>query len=96
MAGVPTGGLQQVRRSLSGRGYGHTRYDTLDKVTLRGLREAAAMSARLVMRLAAVDEWPVARRGREEVLQLLDGPAYQEEVEFWQKLSEYYAQASGK
>ena len=96
MQGVPTGGMQQVKRSLSGRGYGHTRYDTLDKVTLRSLREAAAMSARLLLRLASADDWPVNRRSKDDVLGLLDGPDYQEEAEFRKRLAAHYAQVTGK
>jgi Zn-dependent M28 family amino/carboxypeptidase len=95
MQGVPTGGLQQVKRGLGGRGYGHTAYDTLDKVNTRSLREAAAMSARLLLRLASTDNWPVAKRATDDVLKLLDGPAYQEEAEFRQRLAAHYATARG-
>jgi Iap family predicted aminopeptidase len=51
MAGVPTGGLGNVGgKSESGRGYGHTKHDTLDKINLASLREAAALTARLTLR----------------------------------------------
>ena len=90
-AGVPTGGLQQVRRSRAGRGYGHTAYDTLDKVNLTGLREASSMAARLALRMASIDAWPVSRRDPTDVEKLLDGPDYQEEEAFRQKLDAYYA-----
>jgi Zn-dependent M28 family amino/carboxypeptidase len=96
MQGAPTGGMQQVRRSLSGRGYGHTAYDTLDKVTLRSLREAAAMAARLLLRLASAGDWPVTRRARDDVLSLLDGPDYREEAEFRKQLAAHYAKERSK
>jgi len=62
MAGVTTGGIESARQSLSGRGYGHTMYDTADKVSLTGLREATALGARLDLRIAAENNWPVTRR----------------------------------
>ena len=80
MEGVPTGGMSPVARDLSGRGYGHTRYDTLDKVQIRGLREAAAMACRLALRISHEQNWPVARRSKDAIATLLDKPAYQEEA----------------
>lgn len=81
LEGVPTGGMQPVQRDLSGRGYGHTRYDTLDKVTPRGLREAAAMACRLALRIANADSWPVSRRSKETVAAITDSPDYREEAQ---------------
>jgi aminopeptidase YwaD len=93
LAGVPTGGVESAERTLEGRGYGHTRYDTVDKVDLRSLREAAALAARLALRVANADPWPVARRDPEAVQALLDSPAYREEKEFRQKLDAFYVAA---
>lgn len=93
MAGVPTGGMQSAQQSLEGRGYGHTRYDTVDKVDLTGLREASTLAARLALRIASEENWPASRRATEAVLELLDGPDYQEEQAFRQRLDAYYAQA---
>lgn len=92
MAGVPTGGMQQVRRGLGGRGYGHTRYDTLDKINLTSLREASVLAARLALRLASADHWPVSQRDPQEVLKLLDSPDYREEAEFRKQLTAFYAE----
>lgn len=86
MEGVPTGGMSPVARDLSGRGYGHTRYDTLDKVPIRGLREAAAMACRLALRIANVEDWPVSRRSKEDVAALLDKPSYQEEAKIMSEI----------
>jgi Zn-dependent M28 family amino/carboxypeptidase len=93
MAGVPTGGMQSAERSLEGRGYGHTQYDTVDKVDLRSLREASALAARLALRMASEQDWPVRRRDEAAVLELLEGPDYQEEQAYRQRLDAFYAQA---
>jgi hypothetical protein len=92
MAGVPTGGMGSVGgKKAGGRGYGHTKHDTLDKVSLASLREAAALTARLTMRLAAANEnWPVKRRSQEEVRELFEGPEYRDEEEFRSRMRTYY------
>jgi Zn-dependent M28 family amino/carboxypeptidase len=94
MAGVATGGIGSVgSKNRSGRGYGHTRYDTLDKVELRNLREASVLAARLAYRMAAMAEWPAPRRSPETVAELLDNPNNKEEEAFFAKLDAYYAKA---
>lgn len=90
MVGVPTGGMGSVgAKGFSGRGYGHTRYDTLDKVTLVNLREAAALAARLALRIAKDEQWPAQRRSLESVQALLDGPEYREEVAYNKRLDAF-------
>ncbi len=91
--GVPTGGMQSVQPSLEGRGYGHTQYDTVDKVDLTCLREASTLAARLALRLASEEEWPVARRDQDAVLALLDTPEYQEERELHARVDAFYQKA---
>jgi Zn-dependent M28 family amino/carboxypeptidase len=93
MAGVPTGGMQSAERSLAGRGYGHTQYDTVDKVDLTGLREASTLAARLALRIASKEIWPVTRRDEKTVLELLDSAEYQEEKEFRDRLDAFYEKA---
>lgn len=91
MAGVPTGGIGGVRRKASGgRGYGHTAYDTLDKVEMRGLREAAVFAARLALRIAHHPEWPAQRRSAEAVAEVLDNPDNQEETEIFDRIRAFY------
>ncbi|MDX1413691.1 MAG: M28 family peptidase [Candidatus Promineifilaceae bacterium] len=92
LAGVPTGGIGSLNSSKGGRGYGHTKYDTVDKVKLRGMREAAAFAARLALRMAAERDWPVQRRSEEDVKKVLDSPDYREEIEFYERLNAYYRQ----
>jgi len=92
MAGVPTGGMGNVGgKAAGGRGYGHTKHDTLDKVSLASLREAATLTARLVLRLADIGEsWPARRRSQEEVNQLFDAPEYRDEAEFRSRMRAYF------
>lgn len=91
LKGVPTGGLQSVPARTGGRGYGHTRYDTLDKVTLRELQDAAVMAARLALRFATASDWPVQRRSQEEVDDILNRPEYVETGELKKAVDAFYA-----
>jgi hypothetical protein len=93
LKGVPTGGMQSAEPSLEGRGYGHTQYDTVDKVDLTCLREASTLAARLALRLASEEEWPVARRDQSAVLALLDTPEYQEERKLRARVDAFYQKA---
>ena len=90
MAGVPTGGMESAERSLAGRDYGHTQHDTVDKVELASLREASTLAARLALRMASEETWPVARRDEQTVLESLDSPEYREEKEFRDRLDAFY------
>lgn len=71
MRGVPTAFMGSRRPAAQGRGFGHTRADTLDKVDEVELRESAMLAARLVLRLADVPERIGRRRTEEEMRQLL-------------------------
>jgi Zn-dependent M28 family amino/carboxypeptidase len=97
LKGIPTGGIESVPSSTSGRGYGHTRHDTLDKVELRELQDAAVLASLLAMRLASVppESWPVTRRSPEEVGTLLDRPEYRETAEVQRKISAFYKGQAG-
>jgi Zn-dependent M28 family amino/carboxypeptidase len=91
MAGVPTGGIGRVSKKKSGgRGYGHTKYDTLDKVALTGLREAAVLAARLALRIASLESWPVKKRSLDEVTAVLDNPDNQEETALFKRVHAFY------
>ena len=96
MAGVPTGGIQSAERSLAGRGWGHTRYDTVDKVDLIDLQEASALAARLVLRMANTEDWPAARRTEETVRALLDTPEYREEEAYRQRLAAFHRELGAR
>jgi hypothetical protein len=56
----------------SGHGWAHTAADTLDKLDMRAMREAAATTARILLRMALDPETlPRSRRPPEEVKQAL-------------------------
>ena len=73
MQGVPTGGMGDAESGPQGRGFGHTRYDTLDKVQLSDLRNASGVAARLALRLAnaAAADFPAQRRDAAAVAELV-------------------------
>ncbi len=89
-AGVPTGGVESAEASLSGRNYGHTQWDTVDKVELADLRGASTLAARLALRIASEENWPVARKDEQAVSEMLDRPEYREEQEYRDRLDAFY------
>ncbi|MEM7331488.1 MAG: M28 family peptidase [Chloroflexota bacterium] len=93
LEGVPTGAIGNLRGARTGRGYGHTHYDTLDKAEITSLREAAVLAARLAMRIASDEEWPVQQRGKDEIKEVLSGPENDEETAIFEKIHQFYAQA---
>ncbi|MCJ7624123.1 MAG: M28 family metallopeptidase, partial [Anaerolineaceae bacterium] len=93
IAGVPTGGMQSAIQSFEGRGYGHTHHDTVDKVDMTCLREASTLAARIALRVASEENWPVQKRDEKMVQELLDSPDYREEEEFRDRLDAYYKKA---
>ncbi len=73
LEGVPTGGLGDAEGPPpSGRGFGHTFWDTADKPQLADMRDAAAVASRLALRIANASAWPAESRSKEAVRQLLD------------------------
>ena len=66
-AGVPTAGMGDVEATFSGRGFGHTAFDTLDKLHLTNLRSAASCAARTLLRIACEQKWPATRRNQKAV-----------------------------
>ncbi|MCS6859123.1 MAG: M28 family peptidase [Abditibacteriales bacterium] len=69
--GVPCASMGDPDSPPKGRGFGHTAYDTLDKVELAKLREASAVAARVALRVANADDFPARRRQAEEVEQII-------------------------
>ncbi len=55
-----------------GRGFGHTRYDTLDKVELSNLRAGSSVAARMALRLAADLSFRPPRRSAESIRELVE------------------------
>ncbi|MFZ1753420.1 MAG: M28 family peptidase [Caldilineaceae bacterium] len=90
--GVPTSCMERAtRRPGGGRGYGHTHYDTLDKVEIGPLRVASERAARWLIRLANAENWPITQRTPEAAQALLDTPAYRETAELRAQVDAFYA-----
>jgi Iap family predicted aminopeptidase len=89
--GVPTASMSDpdARQRRGGRGYGHTRYDTVDKVNIKYMWEAAANGSRLLFRVANSDEWPVEHRSREEIDDIVEKQGYNETMALILKMVEY-------
>ncbi|MFH1927426.1 MAG: M28 family peptidase [Chloroflexota bacterium] len=68
---VPVASMFAHRPPGLGRGFGHTRADTLDKVSEVELRESAMVAARLVLRLANHDGDIGRKRSPQEIKQIL-------------------------
>jgi Zn-dependent M28 family amino/carboxypeptidase len=75
LKGVPTGHMGDPESAPAGRGFGHTAYDTLDKVELVNLRAGSSIAARLALRIADTQDFPVQRRSVDSVQELLDSDA---------------------
>ena len=72
LKGVPTGHMGDPESAPSGRGFGHTAYDTLDKVELVNLRAGSSIASRLALRMADTQDFPAQRRSVGTVQELLD------------------------
>jgi Zn-dependent M28 family amino/carboxypeptidase len=71
LRGVPVASMFASRPPGTGRGFGHTRADTLDKVSEVELRESAMVAARLLLRLADHPGAIGRKRSSEEIKQIL-------------------------
>jgi aminopeptidase YwaD len=72
LAGVPSAGMGDPFGAPKGRGYGHTRFDTVDKVNLADLRCASDLAARMTLRVSQSKEFPASRRDGTAVQQIID------------------------
>ena len=74
LKGVPSSHMSAIQRQLPfwSRGFGHTAYDTLEKVKLENLRAASGVGARIALRCANADDFPAKRRSPEAVQEIVD------------------------
>ena len=72
LAGVPSGHMGDPEAGPRGRGFGHTRYDTLDKIELSNLRAGSSVAARMALRLAADLSFGPPRRSGESIQELVE------------------------
>jgi hypothetical protein len=84
-----SGGDPEAARTRTGRGYGHTKYDTVDKVELEDMRRAASNYARLLLRIANDDDWAPERKTPEEIQEFIKKQGYDQTVILVEKVKEY-------
>jgi Zn-dependent M28 family amino/carboxypeptidase len=91
LKGVPTAGMgdPDENKRLGGRGFGHTAYDTVDKVNLRAMRECTANAAVAAVRIANADDWPVKLRPQKEVESFVKAQGFEDTVALGERLKEY-------
>jgi Zn-dependent M28 family amino/carboxypeptidase len=61
-AGVPTAMMGDIEAAFTGRGFGHTAFDTLDKLKISDLREASSVLSRMILRISCEKHWPARLR----------------------------------
>ena len=71
LQGVPSGDLSYVGEVRTGRNWGHTSADTLDKASDYDLRMDSTLVARIMTRVANWEAWPARRKTPEEMLQII-------------------------
>jgi len=91
LKGVPCGsGSDPGRRASStGRGYGHTRYDTVDKVIRENMRRAASNYTRLLFRVANEEGWNPRKKTPEEIQAFIEKQGYDQTVVLAEKVKAY-------
>jgi len=91
LKGVPCGGggNPEALRTRTGRGYGHTKYDTVDKVESEDLRLAAANYSRLLLRVANAEDWPGKKKTKGEIEEFIKQQGYDQTLALVNKLRDY-------
>lgn len=91
LKGVPcgSGGDPEAIRTSTGRGYGHSKYDTVDKVDLEYLRLAAANYTRFLFRVANAEDWKPRRKTQQEIQEFIKKQGYDQTVQLADKVKDY-------
>ena len=89
--GIPGGGGgdPDARQRKGGRGYGHTRYDTVDKIKLENLRLAAANYSRFLFRIANMDDWPAEKKTEKDIAEFIKEKGYEDTIRLTKRVKEY-------
>lgn len=88
-AGFPAGSYASRNPSNNGgapRGYGHTYWDTIDKINPRAIQLDAIMVAKLLSRLSTLDELPFKRKTSAEISEKLRQRGYEEVMRYETRL----------
>jgi len=73
----------------AGRGFGHTKYDTVDKADLRAMRECAGNAAVAAFKILNMDEWFYKQRSKTEIGEIVEKAGIHDTVRLGVKLKEY-------
>ena len=76
--GIPSASYSSSAPNTSGapRGYGHTYWDTLDKLNPRAIEMDSIMVAHLIYRLATMGEFPMKKKTAQDYLEKLKAIGY--------------------
>jgi Zn-dependent M28 family amino/carboxypeptidase len=86
---VPCGSGSDPTVRSTGRGYGHTRYDTIDKVEMKYLHLAAANYTRFLFRVANEDHWNPRRKTKVEIEAFIKEQGYDKTVALQDQMKQY-------
>jgi hypothetical protein len=86
---VPSGGGADPTAVRTGRGYGHTRYDTVDKIELKNLHLAAANYTRFLFRVANAENWNPKRKTKAEIDNFIKEQGYDQTVALQDRMKQY-------
>jgi aminopeptidase YwaD len=89
---VPCASNSDPTQTRTGRGYGHTRYDTLDKVDIKYLHLASANHTRILYRVANEDNWNPKRKSKEEIEDFIKKQGYDRTIKLADEVREYIKQ----
>jgi len=84
-----SGGDPETIRTSTGRGFGHSKYDTVDKVDLEYLRLAAANYTRFLFRVANADKWEAKRKTQKEIQEFIKKQGYDQTVQLADRVKVY-------
>jgi len=84
-----SGGDPEMIRTSLGRGFGHSQYDTVDKVELEYLRLGAANYTRLLFRIANAEDWKPRRKTQSEIQEFIKKQGYDQTVELADQAKAY-------
>lgn len=82
LAGVPSGTLSVMEVVKTGRDWGHTAADTIDKVSSKWLRHDSLLVARVILRMAAWDDVPIRHKTLEEIKEIMQQAGLMEVLKY--------------